>query len=195
MQARSLGLVIACVLIAGCGETETAARPPPAGRQPLPSSSAAPAPPSGGGSVSPMFAGGSDHSDFGARLARTPRIREARAWEEAQKRRPGPIRIGGEYVSNGDLGRQMLAAADEAPDGSDACDEAWRARAVMSERTGASSTRAEERDFLAACRALPEAQRNCESPLYYRDHNEECDELRAEATARARREIRRVTQR
>ena len=177
--------VVTASMVLGCGGEE-APRPPPAGRQPLPSSEPPRAAPSGSGSSTPMFARGGTGSRSAA-LARTPMIREEMERQEREARARGPIRIGGQEADGRAFGQELQAAAVQA-ESDDICEQAWAAQAVARERAGARVTPADEREYLRGCRAMPEAERNCTSPLYVRDHTAECEQIHQDAMERLQRQ-------
>lgn len=107
---------------------------------------------------------------------------------EAEERARGPIRIGGEDARGRARGQALIAAAQEAPADADPCQQAWRAQEVIREEAHASTDGEAEREFLRACRAMPEGDRNCMSPTYLRDHAEECERIQQETLERLQRQ-------
>lgn len=106
--------------------------------------------------------------------------------EDEARLRAGPQRIGNDEGMA--IGRQLVEGIPSVEGGP--CAEAWAAREHAHERgLGAAPGDARaRREFLEACRALPEAQQACLSPRYLRDHAEECSAQMQQIARRMERE-------
>lgn len=172
--------------IIGCGG-DGGTRPPPAGRQPLPSSEPVAARPAASGSSAPMFRGPPR-----AELERVARgggmiskmVREDR--QRYEREHAGPQRMG----EGGDGLVQAQAMVQGLTAGEGPCEEAWQARVTAAEQNHLPSpgNERDRREFLDRCRDLPEAQQRCMSPLYVQQHAEECGEIMGTVSRRMRRE-------
>jgi hypothetical protein len=115
------------------------------------------------------------------------KVREDQERYERETRQRGPQRMG---ETDGQAIAAEIAAALPPSTATDPCEEAWDQRVAAHEAGWGPSpggTR-ERRDFLDACGAMPEAQRNCMSLRYAREHGEECTQLGSQVAARAERE-------
>jgi hypothetical protein len=183
-----IGAVVLAAPITGCGNRSSAPR---AGSEPLPSSRPPMAVPSGdrGG---PMFAGPAtgDRRSLAAGYAGSPMIEEARRRETAAERLMSEDQIRREREARGraiaaDMER---AAASEAREpGSDECAASWAAQQALRDQLPSAGGASRE-DYLRACRAMPEADRRCMSPVYFRQHMQECAEVQAASQERVRRQ-------
>lgn len=176
MRRVSFALLLAAVMHGGCGSSTEERR---AGSEPLPSSETSPLPPPPPESSSgPMFAGVSHEFQRGER-PRGGII--GRAFDAVlREQQAGPQRIespeaAGERISE-ELMRSEPARDNQTEE--DACEEAWNHRP-------SSRRRGDLREFLRACRALPEAQQRCMSRAYLEQHADECAELHERAGRQA----------
>ena len=191
MRALAFALLLTVPSVAavigslGCGGGERSATQ--AGSQPLPSSQtprAAPSGGGGGGGGGRAFFGGAAGGRGAREVAGTPRMQKLLRDREARLHPPGPERLG--EAQRQAEGRELADGLRTAAAGveGDECEQAWAAREHMHEelRTRPGETRVE---YLRTCRAMPEAERRCQSPTYYADHAQECTTVQQEVGERA----------
>lgn len=189
IAALIAGLGIAGLGIAACGNRSTAPR---AGSEPLPSSRPPSAGVASGNRGGPMFAGpaAGDRRALAGGFAGSRMAEEARRREEAAERMMSPEQLHRERETRGraiaaDMERAAASASREP--GSDECDESWAAQQALRDELPSPDGAARE-EYLRACRAMPEADRRCMSPVYFRAHMQECAEVQADAQERVRRQ-------
>ncbi|UJR87100.1 hypothetical protein [Sandaracinus amylolyticus] len=184
---RGCGIALLLLVASACGNGGSGRR---AGSEPLPSSEPSRPAPASGGAQAPMFAGASRGGEDRARaLAGTPMMEAERRRREALERAQGPERLEEDRMARGRAiaAEMRAAAAESARDEGDECQQAWAAQGALREELPAAGRPSEE-EFLRTCRAMPERERRCMSPVYFEGHLQECAEAQAETMARIRRE-------
>jgi hypothetical protein len=114
-----------------------------------------------------------------ARMVEKDRRREERE-RRGPERLADPAREGQEIAARLTEG---LTPSQRGP-----CMDLWQLRRRVAAEQGVRLDESERNDWLRNCERLPEAQRNCLSPTYHREHQDECRESMELLTRRFGRE-------